>query len=158
MIQIDSYPLNRYLMDQARGRRRDHQPFVYQGSVSVTAAGEFIMAIDMDSDAPFLWARLSGEAFRATFGRVQAPDIRLMVRYGGPGGRAWAQQPVHWRNVVAYRPVPYVLPFPKVMNASSRLHVTLTVDSDGDAGGFPQTVRLLFAGTKLFRWRLADAG
>jgi hypothetical protein len=153
---IDSYPLNRYLLDQARQRRRDHQPFTYQGTVTFAAIGDQVMAIDMDSDAPFLWTRLSGEVFRAAaFARVQAPDIRLMIHYGGAGGRAWAQAPVHWRNVVSYRPVPYVLPFPKLMDRSSQIHVTLTADTDGDGGGFPQVVRLLFAGTKLFKWRAA---
>ncbi len=154
MIGMDSYPLNRYLMDQARGRRRDHQPFTCQGAVTYSTATDQVIAIDMDSDAPFLWSRLYGDVISVATGIVgQAPDIRLMVRYGGPGGRAWAQQPVHWNCVVGYRSVPYILPFPKLLNAGSRLHVTLNIDTLG--AGAPFTARLSFGGAKLFRWRAA---
>ncbi len=161
MIGIESYPLSRYLIDQARGRRRDHQVFVYQGTVTFSAVGQVrTMAINVDSDAPFLWIKLAGQAFfpfptndaRQQF--KQAPDVRIMVRYGGAGGQSWAQTPVHWNNCVAFRPVPYVLAVPKLIDAGGQINAQLTYDSSPEAIQDLQ-INLDFSGTKLFRWRRA---
>jgi len=165
MIGIEPYPLNRYLMDAARGRRRDHQMFYYEGRIGIapsslvnfTAAGQVRnIVINVDRDAPFLFIGLRGlviQAADAFLNLVGEPDIRVMINYGGPGGKPWAQTPVHWRSCVANRGPAYILPVPKLVDAGSQLFVTLTADSNNALEPMPWNVRLQFMGTKLFKWR-----
>ncbi len=164
MIGVESYALNRYLLDQARGRRRDHQHFTYEGEVNMFSPNDVfnIIQINVDKDAPFLLVSMQGEAFSIDPGATtplqyeRSPSARLMLRYGGSGGVAWAQTPVHWRNCLGYRPVPYVLPAPKLVPAGSQFHLTIFWDNEPSVGNLPQlTFRVQFIGTKLFRWRAA---
>lgn len=70
-----------------------------------------------------------------------------MVRYGGRGAKGFGNTPVELVNCVSTRPVPFMLPAPKVLDPGSQLNVTVTLRS---GAVFPFGVSLQFFGFKPF--------
>jgi hypothetical protein len=146
---ISNYQLDRYLWNRSRGLERFNLMQTYQGEVTFTAAPQDqVTAVNIDTDAPFAWCGLRGAGFAPALGIPAGfPEAAIMVRYGGPGAKGFANTPVELINCMATRPVPFMLPSVKVLDAGSQLSVTVTLRS---GAVFPFGVSFQFFGFKPF--------
>lgn len=156
MIGIDHYPLARYLMNSSRGKARDSQTHLYEGEVAfagVSLPETQTIQIDLDTDAPFLWIGLRGRLLLTAFNfaEVGDPDALVTFRIGGRGGKALMQTAVPWRNCMAARPVPFMLPTAKQLQAGGQIHTTIQLL--GLAAPTPVIAQIQFYGAKVFGWR-----
>lgn len=152
MLALASYPLDRYLWDRSRGRRRLNQIFFYEGEVTFAGVGDQSTSIDIDTDAPFVWLGLRSACFfPATAVDTDPFDAAIMVRYGGRGGRGFSQTPIDIRNCATPRPIPFVLPCPRPLAPGSQLFVTVSLRTA--PGVLPASVQVQFFGFKSYSWQ-----
>lgn len=145
---IVSYPLRRYLLEEARGKRREYKAYWYgvKFTDAMVSGVDQVRIVEVDTDAPFLWTGTIGRDQQGNTGWLNA---LLQVRVGGAGGKAWARTPVHWVNAVGVRPVPAMLPAPWLVAAGSQFHVTFTPIQAPQSN---PPVWLLFEGLKVYGW------
>lgn len=155
MIGIDDYPLSRYLLNSSRGKSRDYQTHLYEGEVAFAGTSlpeTQVIVIDIDTDAPFLWIGLRGRLLvpGSNFAETGDPDALITFRIGGPGGKALMQTAVPWRNCIANRPVPFMLPCAMQLDPGGVIHTT--IELLGLPGAAAVLAQIQFYGTKVFGW------
>jgi hypothetical protein len=151
MLPIVNHALDRYLWDRSRGGKRLNAPFAYQGEVQFSAAPQDqTTIINLDTDADFVWLGLRAANFLpATALPIDPWDAAILVRYGGLGAKGFAQTAVDVRNCTAPRPVPFMLPCPKVMPAGSQFFITASIRT---GAVFPAGLSVQLFGFKPFKW------
>lgn len=149
---IVSYPLRRYLLNESRGKRREYWPYQYVAEFeNFNAAAlntDLVVSVPVETDAPFLWLATLGYDINPAGGGDHLSNSTLMVRIGGPGGKAWARTAPAWKNCLGYRPEPARLPAPWLVAAGSEFHVTLRKQ----AAQTQTTVFVNFLGLKVYGW------
>lgn len=149
---IESYPLRRYLLEQARGKARDYQPCIYSIRLEgVTSVGglDFIGSVDIDTDAPFLW--LGGVyALRNNLGDPNLSHLNatVMLRIGGPGARSYTRTACSLAHLYSQRGFVKMLPAAYPVEAGSQLHATVRVLTN--ANDPPYVLDLMHVGLKLY--------
>lgn len=149
-MSLCSYPLQRYLHDQQRGKQRDYLIRVHQLRFTPTALNTaFTDQADVEPAEPFIWIATSGYAFDNATSLQVTPNALVTVRLGGPGGRSFSRDAVHWMNGIGEQTMPFYLGAPAPINGGSTIHGTLQLLTG------PLTLRLgiLFIGVRLRRWR-----
>lgn len=150
MLPIASHPLDRYLWDRSRGKQRNNWPFTYQGEVQWTAAPQDqVTIINVDVDADFLWLGLRAANFNNTGVPIDPLDAAVLIRYGGQGARGFAQTAVDVRNAMSPRPIPFMLPCPKVMPGGSQFHITASLRTA--PGVMPTSLSVQLFGFKAYK-------
>ena len=166
MQTFESYPLKRQMVDRARKRWRDYQPYTYEVRHAINAtATDTVSIVPLDTDAPFLWLYGFGDIVQNVAGStscIHNAQLLATVRLGGPGARTYQRKPLPYNHLFCPRPQPFILPAPLLVPAGSVFHVTLNLESiAADSGGantnivFPFVVRSQFVGLKLYGWATA---
>jgi hypothetical protein len=118
---IRSYPLERYLRDQAHSRRRHYHPAMHQlrfapGALDTEVTDE----TNVDPGHAFLLKRILGFCFDTTTRLAVIPNATVRIRYGGAGGRSFMRDPIAWQNLVGWAPgKAYEMPTPILMPIGS---------------------------------------
>lgn len=146
---IQSYPLRRYLGDQARKVQREYLPLYHSFDFAPTGLNaDFTVSSNVDPGEPFLWTRIVGYAFDQATSAAVVPEAILTIRRGGAGGRAFMRGPLAWWNLVGWATRPFQLPAPVLVPGGSGFAVTLRQLSG------PLTIKynLVLEGTRVRKW------
>jgi len=149
-VSLCSYPLQRYLHDQQRGKQRDYLIRVHQVRFAPTALNADLTDVsNIEPAEPFIWLATSGYAFDFATGNQVTPNALVTVRLGGPGGRSFSRDAVHWMNGIGEQTMPFYLGAPAPINGGSTIHVTLRLLT----GALTLRLGILFIGVRIRRWR-----
>lgn len=150
MSGITSYPLRRYLGDQARRVQREYLPLYHSFNfVPVALNADLTDLSNVDPGEPFLWTRITGFAFDSATSTAVIPEAIVSIRRGGTGGKSFMRGPLAWWNLVGWATRPFTLPAPVLIPGGSGFAVTLRQLSG------PLTIRynLVLEGCRVRNWK-----
>lgn len=138
-----------YLPPQLMDRERDY--FAYSvTSLNLLAATVATPTFAVQNDSDFLLASVTGSARDPADPTVQFATPALSIQIDDAGsGRNLFNQATHWDNLCGTAQLPFVLPYPKLINRASTVTVTVTNLDVAQA----YDVRITFHGFKIFTWK-----
>jgi len=121
--------------------------FMYTASFTPLAAGSTAnVTTPIQADSDFLLTTVNGVVFDTTDTTVQANPRMLVTLLDAGAGRQLSDAAVHWLDFIGTGQLPGILPFPKILRASSQLRTTVQ-NLDGATA---YNVRIAYVGFKVF--------